>query len=597
MKGMKMPGKRGRPVDPLSPYRMKAHRTGNHVYASTQGSYIDEQTGAKKYRRTHWGTLCDETRFVPNEKFLLLEPEERSRFVYPEDWDLSEIKALPTHRTAGRPRYVEADKDRLYGDIWLMEQVAQKLGLLADLETVFGGNREKALDVLSMSMYAYLTQQAYCHMAKWQDIARFPAVHKLTSPAITALAQSITEQNRMDLFRCRRARLGKQRLCALDSTTRTGVGHTLSDLRIGKSKDGSFRRQTTEVVVYSLDTHEPIYYRTFPGNMKDSSSLRIILSDLRHAGIKDVILVTDRGYECARSIDRCIVTGQALVTAANIRQKPILNRIREIGNVDGFEPEGMTWLTEYKVYARQYDLKQCLRNRGGRHAASDRYKLNLYLDPVLRTEKRAELHQILREQEEKLQRLMDAGAAVSDQKLREFGYYRVKRNSKTQAIESFERDEEKVRRADETFGFFANMTLGVDYSAEEALSVYHLRDEQEKYFYDMKTRLHADRQHNWSEAGLRGIRFIEFVALIMVSYIKHVWRSSEILRTKFPTVFDMLLEMRPIHCIEHTSRTRVITPFVGKQKTVCLEFGFDVPSDCSPVFIRIGAPKDVDPSL
>ena len=55
--------------------------------------------------------------------------------------------------------------------------------------------------------------------------------------------------------------------------------------------------QTSEVVVYSLDDHMPVYYRTFPGNIPDSRSVETLLTDLRHAGFPNVALLTDRGYE------------------------------------------------------------------------------------------------------------------------------------------------------------------------------------------------------------------------------------------------------------------------------------------------------------
>lgn len=580
-----MAEKRGRPVDPDSQYRMKVHRNGAHMYASTQPGVMDAGTGKKKYQRVHWGRLTEEMRFIPNERFLLLPPEERARFIYPESWDLSEVKRLPSHRSAGRPAYLEADRDRLYGHVWLMEQIAAKVGLLKDLETVFDGNREKALDVLSLAMYAYLTQQAYSHMGEWQEVMRFPAVHRLTPPAITTITQSITEQNRMDLFRCRKARLGAHCLCALDSTTRSSEGSVLSDVRFGKSKDGGYRKQTTEVVVYSLDTHEPIYYRTFPGNMNDSRSLRIILQDLRHAGLNDVVLVTDRGYECVRNIDRCIVAGQSLVTAAKVRQKAVLTRIREIDDPDAFVPDGMTWLPEEQVYARQYELTRTLKGRGGCPIQSKKLRLNLYLDPQQRSAGRVALLDELSAQEHELRQLKAAGTPVSDEDLKNFDLYQVTRNSETQTVEAFERCEQKIQKASETLGFFANMTIGVDYTAEEALCIYHRRDEQEKYFYDMKTRLHADRQHNWSETGMRGVRFIEFVALIMVSYIKYVWAASKELRRLFPYAYAILVEMRTIHCIEHTGKTKVVTPFIGKQLDVCKAFGLEVPADCAPVYI------------
>ena len=136
----------------------------------------------------------------------------------------------------------------------------------------------------------------------------------------------------------------------------------------------------------------------------------------------------------------------------------------------------------------------------------------------------------------------------------------MEEHEETHVVESYEQNRKKIQNVCASFGFFANMTLGVDYSAEDALLIYHRRDEQEKYFNDMKTRLHADRQHRWTETGMRGIRFIEFVALIMVSYIKHIWSTSETLRSKFPYLFAVLLDMRSIHCIEHTSHTKLSHP-------------------------------------
>ena len=42
----------------------------------------------------------------------------------------------------------------------------------------------------------------------WQREVKSPSEQELTSPKITRLTQSITEKNRMDLFRYRAARVG-----------------------------------------------------------------------------------------------------------------------------------------------------------------------------------------------------------------------------------------------------------------------------------------------------------------------------------------------------------------------------------------------------
>lgn len=41
-------------------------------------------------------------------------------------------------------------------------------------------------------------------------------------------------------------------------------------------------------------------------------------------------------------------------------------------------------------------------------------------------------------------------------------------------------------------------------TAMQTWELYGLRDEQEKYFQQMKSQLGFDRQHNWSEEGKTG---------------------------------------------------------------------------------------------
>jgi transposase len=149
----------------------------------------------------------------------------------------------------------------------------------------------------------------------------------------------------------------------------------------------------------------------------------------------------------------------------------------------------------------------------------------------------------------------------------------------------------KVEKARRLSGFFAVMTHGVDFDAMEALHTYGLRDEQEKYFQQMKTQMVADRQRNWSEEGKTGRLFILFVSLILSSRVRHVWKSTG-LNDILSSSLEILDEMRPIRLIEHTNRTKVITPFVGKQVDICEAFGFAIPEGCAPTYTsRMQSPR------
>ena len=574
-----------RPVDPNAQYRVKPHVNGGHTYASTQPPYVDQETGKKKYRYIHWGTLDENQRFLPGVQFYQASPEERTRLIFPDEWDMSEAEKLIGLREPGRPVYDGDDQNRFYGDIWLLEQIAEGTGIRHDLESVFDGNREIVDDILTLAMFPYLTKFNYSRVARWQKVAAAPSSRELTPKAITLLTQSIGERHRMDLLRLRAARLGKDELCAVDSTSRSAHGWCLADIRWGKNIDRLPLEQTLEVVVYTLSKHMPVYYRTFPGNMPDSRNIETILKDLEHAGFKDLILITDRGYESLHNLEKYILRGQSMVMCAKTVQKDVAKAIKGLGSFSA-RPEEMAIDSEAMVYHKQFDIDYEVESAGQATKMSDRFKLNLYFDPVRRGLDLMDLDIALSFQDAALGNLLKGKEILGDDDWikREFCYYKVTYEPVTRVIESYERNEVKILKAQSLSGFFAIMTHGVDFDATAAFRAYRLRDEQEKYFQQMKDQMSADRQRNWSEEGKTGRLFILFVSLILSSYVRHIWKSTK-LKELFASSLDVIDEMRPIRLIEHTNRAKVITPFVGAQVDICEAFGFDIPEECAPTYV------------
>ena len=573
-----------RPVDPNAKFQVKPHIVNGYTYASTQPPYFDPDTGKKKYRYIHWGTVDENLRFIPNSAYYLASPEERALLIFPENWDMSEARKLTGQRKPGRPEYSGDSHNRLYGDIWLLENVAIKTGIRRDLEIVFKGNREVVDDILTLAMFPYITKYTYNRVARWQRIARAPSARELTPTVITRLTQSITEQHRMDFLKLRATRLGKDELCAVDSTSRSAYGDSLADIRWGKNKECLSLEQTIEVVVYTLSSHMPVYYRTFPGNMPDSRSLDVILMDLDHAGFKDLVLVTDRGYETLRNLEKYILRGQSMIMCVKTGQKEVAKVIRGLGEFST-RPEGMVIDPGAKIYHKQYDINYKVKSIGQTVKESDQLKLNLYFDPIRRCRELMELDIALSLQETTLGELLkNRGILDNDATMkRDYCYYKIAYDIDTREIKSFELDEKKVAKVRCFLGFFSIITHKVDFDAMKTLSSYRLRDEQEKYFQQMKGQMVSDRQRNWSEDGKIGRLFILFVSLILSSHVRYVWRSTR-LYNLFSSSLEILDEMRSIRLIEHTNRAKVITPFVGAQVDICEAFGFKIPEGCAPAY-------------
>jgi hypothetical protein len=581
----------GRPIDPQTKYRVRLHVTNGYIYASTVVPIIDPDTGKKRYRHLHWGTVDEGLRFKPGNEFWLASPEERSLLIFPEDWDLSAARDFTGMRRRGRPAYEGECQNRLYGDVWLLEQVALKTGIREDLESVFHGNSEMVDDLLTLAMFPYLTGYSYNRVANWQKIVKTPSSRDLTPSAITRITQAITEQNRVDLLRLRSARTSKAELCAVDTTSRSAYGDSLADIRWGRNKEGLALPQTTEVVVYSLTNHMPVYYRTFPGNIPDSRTLDIMLLELDRAGFKNPILITDRGFETLGNLEKCISRGQPMIMCAKTSQKEVMRAIEGLGQFTD-RPEGMGVDPDRALYHGQYDVDYQSQRAGGPVKKARRLRLNLYLDPVRRGAELLDLNFALAEQEASLREILKSGGALKDPDAsrRDHGHFNLAIDEATGILKSFARNERKVAKEKSLSGFFAILTHRLDYDAIRTYATYRLRDEQEKYYRQMKTDMVADKQRNWSEGGKTGRLLILFVSLILGSHVRHVWSGTD-LRKLFSSSLEVLDEMRPIRCIEHPHKAKAMTPFVGSQIAICEAFGIPIPEGCAPVFPYSPKPK------
>lgn len=580
----------GRPVTDTSGRKVGIHENGGHRYASTQVKVVDEN-GKTSYRRVHWGTVDENMKFHPGTKYIYADPQERKSLVFPEGWDLSETCRINGEDKRGVKAYEGDDVDRQYGTTWFLDRVAEKTGLTYDLKKVFGGNIEIVNDILTMAYYPFLDHLSYAHLEKWQDEVKAPSDRKLTSTVITRLTQSITERNRMDLFKLRAARLGKDELCAVDSTSISTYGINLVDIRWGRNKEHLPLRQTVEVVVYSITSHQPIYYRELPGNMPDSRTIEMILTELEHAGFRNLVLITDRGYESMKNLETYIGKGQKVITSVKVTQGDVLKIIKGLDMSLGY-PKGMKICRDNKLFYAQYDMEYTVDGNGDHKIPSDRYKINLYYSTEVKAAAVNLIQLEVQEQSEAVAELISTGYVMKDaDDIRKKYNLLVLEADSNGKIKSFREDTDKIEGRLRTAGFFASKTLGVDLTPLEAMDTYGMRDEQEKCFALQKGLMFQDRLRVWSEASKHGRMFICFIGLILASYIRNVVKDNKELKEAYPSTESLMAEFRTIRCIEHNGRRKFITPFVGAQVDICKAFGFTIPDHCAPEYVSKKTPS------
>lgn len=573
----------GRPTNADTAYKIIIHTNGGRRYASTKIATTGKD-GKKQFVHKHWGTLDEENRFHPNVTYFNASPAERAKLIFPEGWDLSEAKGRGESRR-GRIEYENDDVDRQYGSTWLLDRVAEATGVKEDLLKVFDGNHELVAQVLTMAYFPFVDNLSYSHLSRWQREVKSPTEISLTPKAVTLLTQSITEQHRMDLFRCRAARVDKGELCAVDSTSISTYGFNLVDIRWGRNKEHLPLRQTVEVVVYSLTSHMPIFCQELPGNMPDSRTVELILTELEHAGFRNLVLITDRGYESIKNLELYISKRQKVITSVKVNQGEVLKRIKEIDLSSGI-PDGMAYDVKSEIFYAQYDCRYSVKGNGDNVIEADRLKINLYFSPTGRANAINELQRQISEQCGLAAAIKESGETVTDSKAlsRHLNLLELTIDPKTHRLTGFAVDAEKRNSRLRTSGFFASKTIGLDMNPLEAMDNYGMRDEQEKCFQLQKGPLNQDRTRCWTESSKHGRMFICFIGLILASYVRAVWEKNEYLRSRFGSTESLLAEMRTIRCIEHSNRMKFITPFVGDQVEICKAFGFEIPTGAAPTY-------------
>ena len=178
----------------------------------------------------------------------------------------------------------------------------------------------------------------------------------------------------------------------------------------------------------------PIYYRTFPGNMPDSMSLETILLDVDHAGFRDVVLITDRGYDKLRNLEKYILQGQAMIMCTKVHQQHVLDRILSFGEFNT-HPEGMELDLDMRLYYQQYDLEYGVEDSEGVVRAADRLRLNLYFDVFCRGEELMYLESEIGVQRVQLEALLQKRAVLGDDATlrRLYGYFKITYDSASTA--------------------------------------------------------------------------------------------------------------------------------------------------------------------
>jgi hypothetical protein len=454
-----------------------------------------------------------------------------------------------------------------YGATYLLGCIGKTTGVEADFETCFPDTYKQ---ILSIAYYLILEDKNPLYrFPKWGWLHTHPYGRAISSQESSDLFSGITESQRLHFFRLQGKRRMEKEYWAFDTTSISSYSEALRQVRYGKNKDGDALPQINLALLYGEQSCLPFYYRKLPGNIADVSIIKQMLKDMEFLGCKKIKLVMDRGFYSERNINALLTEHLKFLIGAKLSLKFLgkeMDSVREtIRSWQNFLPDaeafGVTVPFQWN-YSRYRPYKQ-----DELHEERRMY-LHIYFDTIKALDDERKLTTLIYQLNGELM----SGMREKEHEALYSKYFDVK-TTPVRGIKVTAR-EDVLAEARKNFGFFA-LFGNEAMDAGQALLIYRNKDVVEKAFDNVKDRLDMRRMNVSSDLSLDGKLFVEFIALIYISYL-HKAMLNEHLYTKY-TMNELLDELEIIERFDHEGYAPQLGEITEKQLGLFDKLGFDPP--------------------
>jgi transposase len=455
-----------------------------------------------------------------------------------------------------------------YGATYLFEQIGEVTGVEADLRTCFPDTYKK---ILSIAYFLILEENnSLSRFPHWQRLHIHPYGEDIPSQRSSELFQSIEEEGRMSFFRKQGLRRIEKEYWAFDVTTISSYSETLKQVKDGYNKEDDRLPQINLALLFGEESGLPFYYRKLPGNITDVKTIRQLMHEFDVMGYRKVNVILDRGFYSKGNIDLLFKNHQKFIIGIKLTLKYVKDTL------DGEREDLKSWSnlqTQFGVYGvcRTIDWEYERERPYKKDIIQEKRRayILLYYSPEKAARDEVEANDYMTAL---YNDLMDGD--LRDYRAKDYDrYFTVtqtpKRGRKVTPKEEVMRERARNR------GYFALLSNEVK-DPSEALTLYKSKEIVEKAFGNLKERLNFRRMQVSSELSLNGKLFIEFVALIYLSYVKKQMLEAGLFNKW--TMQGLLDDLDTIELLEAPGHGRVLGEVTQKQADIYRVFGVAPPS-------------------
>jgi transposase len=455
-----------------------------------------------------------------------------------------------------------------YGATYLFDAIGDKFGITDDLKKCFPDTYKR---ILSIAYYLILEDKSpLSRFSKWASLHKHPYGKDIPSQRSSELFASITEEERYNFFRLQGQRRTEKEYWAYDTTSISSYSQCLKQVRYGVNKEDDRLPQINLALLFGEQSNLPFYYRKLPGNIADVKTIKNLIADMDFLEYKKIKLVMDRGFYSEDNINALYQNHLKFLIATKLSLKFVKTELDQVRDA----------LRAWTNYSQKYELYVCTQKIDWSYSQSRPYKgdklrgeRRMYLHLYFNSEKAMEDEKELNSRLSTLQAEIESGKRSPENEKLYTKYFDIKttpvRGTKAIAKQKA-MDEAKLN-----YGYFALISNEIK-DPIEALEIYRNKDLVEKAFGNLKERLNLRRLSVSSDASLDGKLFVEFIALIFLSYLKKKMQDHDLFK-KY-TMQRLLDEFDIIECFEQPGAQIRIGEVTKRQKELYEKIGISPPT-------------------
>ena len=523
------------------------------TYAYESVSYWDKDKKQSRSKRTLIGRLAPETGTI-------IQTDGRMRK------GASEGKHKSFEKSGFVP--IEQYTRRFYGATYLLDKIGEKTGVTEDLKQCFPDEYKQ---ILSIVYYLILEDKNPLYrFEKWAAIHKHPYGKHIPSQRSSELFMSIANDDIQKFFRLQGKRREENEYWVYDTTSFSSFSETLRQVQYGYNKEGDRLPQYNLALVFGEQSNLPFYYRKLAGNIPDVKTVKALLADLDILGFRKVKLVMDKGFFSIDNINGLMKEHLKFLMAVRTSLSLIKKELEKV--YDEFRT--------FEYYDEEHQLYSITVSGEWAYTQERPYKRDklegkrrVYIHFYYNIDRAAEDQKNFDRKLMGLKRELLSGKHDPEHES-QYKKYFVVNDTPVRGIQVTV-NEEAVRKAKRYYGFFALLS-NEKMNSIDALDLYRTKDVAEKAFGNLKERLNMRRTLVSSEQGLNGKLFVEFVALIYLSFLKKQMQTKQLSRDY--TMMGLLDNLDIIECFERPGRMLQVGEVLEKQKQLYLALDIQPPS-------------------